>query len=74
MVEATDVADGVVAGGARSRRVTRLVMPYRASNTLERVRRSPLAERILERLPTLEVTIVADARETADPYRVGRGD
>jgi hypothetical protein len=49
-------------------------MPHRSSNTLERVRRSPLAERILERLPTLEVTIVADAREGADAYRVGRGD
>ncbi len=73
VVEATDVADGVVQI-ARARRVTRLVMPYRTSSALERVRRSPLAERILERLPTLEVTIVADARETTDAYRVGRGD
>jgi hypothetical protein len=49
-------------------------MPLRASTALERVRRSPLAERILERMPTLEVTIVADAREATDAYRVGRGD
>ena len=33
-----------------------------------------LEERILELMPTLEVTIVADARETTDAYRVGRGD
>ena len=72
-VEAQDVAEGVVQV-AETRRVTRLVMPYRTSSTLERVRRSPLAERILERLPTLEVTIVADAREPTDAYRLGRGD
>jgi two-component system sensor histidine kinase KdpD len=73
MVEASDTAEGVVQV-ARARRVTRLVMPYRASSTLERVRRSPLADRILERQPTLEVTIVADEREATDAYRVGRGD
>jgi two-component system sensor histidine kinase KdpD len=72
-LEATDLADGVVQV-ARARRVTRLVMPHRTSSAVERMRRSTLAERILERLPTLEVTIVADARETTDPYRVGRGD
>ncbi len=71
--EAGDLADGIVQV-ARARRVTRLVMPHRTSSALERVRRSTLAERILERLPTLEVTIVADAREGTDPYRVGRGD
>ena len=73
VVDAQDVADGVVQV-AQTRRVTRLVMPYRTSSTLERVRRSPLADRILERLPTLEITIVADAREATDAYRVGRGD
>ncbi len=72
-VEAADLADGIVQV-AEARRVTRLVMPHRTSSALERVRRSTLAERILERLPALEVTIVADARETKDPYRVGRGD
>ncbi len=73
LVEASDVAEGVERI-ARARRVSRLVMPLRSSTTLERVRRSPLAERILERMPTLEVTIVADAREATDAYRVGRGD
>lgn len=73
VVEAPDVAAGVVRI-AESRRVTRLVMPHRTSSALGRVRRSPLAERVLELLPTLEVTIVADAREATDAYRVGRGD
>jgi two-component system sensor histidine kinase KdpD len=73
LVESSDLAEGVVQV-ASTRRVTRLVMPYRTSSTLERVRRSPLADRILERLPTLEVTIVADARESTDAYRLGRGD
>ena len=41
----------------------------RTSTALERVRKSPLTERILERLPTLEVTIVADARERPTPSR-----
>ncbi len=73
LIESSDLAEGVVQV-AQARRVTRLVMPYRTSSTLERVRRSPLTERILERLPTLEVTIVADARESTDAYRLGRGD
>ena len=72
-VEASDVAEGVV-GVAQARRVTRLVMPHRPSGALERVRRTSLADRILERLPALEITIVADAHETTDAYPVGRGD
>ena len=72
-VEASDLAEGVVQV-AQARRVTRLVMPYRSSTTMERVRRSPLADRILERLPSLEVTIVADAREATDAFQVGRGE
>jgi two-component system sensor histidine kinase KdpD len=73
VVEAADVADGV-ATIAKARRVTRLIIAHRATTTLERVRKSPLAERILERLPTLEITIVADAREATDAFQVGRGD
>lgn len=72
-VEAPDVAEGV-AQIARARRVTRLVMAHRPSGTLERVRMKPLAERILERMPKLEITIVAEAPEAPDSYRVGRGD
>ena len=50
-------------------------MPHRpAGGPLDRVRHPALTERILERLPALEITIVADARESSDPYRLGRGD
>jgi two-component system sensor histidine kinase KdpD len=72
-IEAPDVADGIVTV-ASARRVTRLVMPYHATTKLDRVRKTPLVERILERLPTLEITIVADARGATDAYQVGRGD
>ena len=73
IVEAPDVADGIVRI-VRARRVTRLVLPYRSASAIERVRRSSLADRIIEQVPSLEVSIVADARETADAYRLGRGD
>jgi two-component system sensor histidine kinase KdpD len=72
-VEASDLVDGIV-DLARRRRVTRLVLPNRATGALERVRSRPLAERILERLPALEITIVADSKGSTDAYRVGRGD
>ena len=72
-VEASDVAEGIVSV-ARGRRVTRVVLPYRASTTLERMRRSPVAERVIEALPQVEVSIVAGTRETTDAYQVGRGD
>jgi two-component system sensor histidine kinase KdpD len=72
-VEAADVADGIV-DLARRRRVTRIVLPYRPSSTLERMRTRPLAERILERLPALEITTVAESKGSTDAYRVGRGD
>jgi two-component system sensor histidine kinase KdpD len=72
-VEATDLAEGIVRI-ARARRVTRLVMPHRTSTALERMRKSPLTERILDQLPTLEVTVVADARGATDAFQVGRGD
>jgi K+-sensing histidine kinase KdpD len=71
--EAADLVEGIVRI-ARARRVTRLVMPHRTSTALERVRKSPLTERILEQLPTLEVTVVADARGATDAFQVGRGD
>ena len=72
-VEASDPAEGIV-NLARSRRVTRLVLPYRPSSAFERVRSKTLAERVLERMPGLEVTIVAAAKDSTDAYRVGRGD
>ena len=73
LVEAPDVTDGIVRI-ARSRRATRLVLPHRTSTAIERLRRSPITERILEQVPSLEISIVAEARNTTDPYRVGRGD
>ena len=73
MVESADVAEGV-ATIAKARRVTRLIIAHRTSTALERVRKSPLADRILALLPTLEITIVADAREATDAFQVGRGD
>ena len=73
VLEAPDLAEGIVRI-ARARRVTRLVMPHRQSSTLERVRKVPLVERILEQIPTLEITVVADAREATDAYQVGHGD
>ena len=72
-VEATDLAEAI-AGIARARRVTRLVMAYRPSGALERLRLKPLADRILERIPKLEITIVAEAPAAPDAYRIGRGD
>jgi two-component system, OmpR family, sensor histidine kinase KdpD len=72
-IEASDVVEGIVELAGR-RRVTRLVLPHRTSGTLERMRSRPIAERIIERLPALEVTIVAEARDSTDAYRVGRGD
>jgi two-component system sensor histidine kinase KdpD len=72
-VETADVAEGIVRV-ARARRVSRLVMPHRPVGALERLRRQSLADRVLERLPRLEITIVAEAPETPDAYRIGRGD
>jgi two-component system sensor histidine kinase KdpD len=71
--EANDVAEGV-ARIATARRVTRLVMPHRPMGAFERLRHTSLADRILERLPRLEITIVAGGPEATDAYRVGRGD
>ena len=68
------MAEGIVGRGPEPGASRRLVMPHRPSGALERVRRTPLADRILERLPGLEVTIVAGGRDTTDAYPVGRGD
>jgi two-component system sensor histidine kinase KdpD len=72
-VDATDLAEAITEI-ARARRVTRLVMAYRPSGALERLRMRPLADRILERMPKLEITIVAEAPPAPDAYRIGRGD
>jgi two-component system sensor histidine kinase KdpD len=72
-VETADVVAGIVQVASK-RRVSRLVLPHRATTTIERMRRPTLAERVLERLPSIEIAIVGDARETTDAYRIGRGD
>jgi two-component system sensor histidine kinase KdpD len=72
-VEAGDVAEGV-ARIAQARRVSRLVMPHRPMGALERLWRTSLADRILERVPRIEITLVAEATDKPDAYRVGRGD
>jgi len=72
-VEASDVVEGIV-GVASGRRATRLILPHRTSGALERARRPSVADRVLERLPNLEITIVASARDTTDAYQVGHGD
>jgi two-component system, OmpR family, sensor histidine kinase KdpD len=72
-VEAPDAAEAI-AQVVVARRVTRLVVAYHPSSALERVRQKPLVERVLERSPKLEITIVGDAPDAPDAYRVGRGD
>jgi two-component system sensor histidine kinase KdpD len=73
VVEAPEVSEGIVRI-ARARRVTRLVLPHRPLSTFDRIRRTPVTDRIIEQLPNLEISIVGEARDSTDPYRVGRGD
>jgi two-component system, OmpR family, sensor histidine kinase KdpD len=56
-VEAADLVSGL-ADVARSRRATHLVIPFRPTGTLERLRQPPLADQLIERLPELEVHVV----------------
>jgi two-component system, OmpR family, sensor histidine kinase KdpD len=56
-VEADDLIDGL-AQVARARRVTHLVVPYRALSGVRRLLERPLADQLLERLPDLEVHVV----------------
>jgi two-component system sensor histidine kinase KdpD len=61
-IEAHDVAAGLEEV-ARSRHATHLVIPYRGpANVIGRLRERPLVDRLLERMPELEVHVVsADA-------------
>jgi two-component system sensor histidine kinase KdpD len=56
-VEAADLVSGL-AEIVRSRRATHLVIPFRPTGTLERLRQRPLADQLIERLPDLEVHVV----------------
>jgi two-component system sensor histidine kinase KdpD len=72
-VEAKDPLDAIVQT-ARDRRITQIVLPHRASGTMDRLRYGSMVDRILTALPDVEVHIVAAARGSSDAYRVGRGD
>jgi two-component system, OmpR family, sensor histidine kinase KdpD len=59
-VEAADVASGL-AGVARDRRASHVVIPYRAREGLRRITERPLSELILDRLPQVKLHLVAEA-------------
>jgi two-component system sensor histidine kinase KdpD len=56
-VEATDLVTGLEQV-ARSRRATHLVLPHRPVAGLARIRERPLVDRLLERLPDVELHVV----------------
>ena len=60
-VEASDVLAGIEQV-ARSRRATHLVLPHEATTGLRRITERPLVDRVLERLPDLEVHSVGVPR------------
>jgi len=72
-VEASDPVEAIVRI-ARTRRVTQIVLPYRAVGMMDRLRRGTFVDRILAGLPDVEVHVVAAANGVSDAYRVGRGD
>jgi two-component system sensor histidine kinase KdpD len=53
-VEAADVLSGIEQA-ARSRRATHLVLPHHSASRLRRISERPLVDRLLERLPDVEV-------------------
>jgi two-component system sensor histidine kinase KdpD len=65
-VEAADLAAGLEQA-ARSKRVTHLVLPHRERGAFDRLRERPLLDRLLERLPDLEIHVVGAHPET--PHR-----
>ena len=56
-VEAPDVLTGLERV-ARSHRATHLVLPHHEETAMTRLRQRPLADRVLERLPDVEVHLV----------------
>jgi two-component system, OmpR family, sensor histidine kinase KdpD len=56
-VEAPDVATGIVQI-AKARRATHVVLPHRELTGLKRLRERPLVDRLIERLPDLEIHVV----------------
>lgn len=60
-VEATDVLTGLEEI-ARARRATHVVLPHRVVTGLKRITERPLGDQLLERLPDLELHVVAAPR------------
>jgi two-component system, OmpR family, sensor histidine kinase KdpD len=60
-VEAADVVTGLEQV-ARSHRATHLVLPHREVTGLQRLRERPLVDRLLERLPDVELHVVGAGR------------
>jgi two-component system sensor histidine kinase KdpD len=61
-VEAADVVTGLEQV-ARSHRATHVVLPHRELVGLKRLRERPLVDRLLERLPDVEMHVVAPPRD-----------
>jgi two-component system sensor histidine kinase KdpD len=60
-VEAVDVVSGLEQV-ARSHRATHLVLPHRELKGLKRLRERPLVDRLIERLPDVELHVVGPTR------------
>jgi two-component system sensor histidine kinase KdpD len=56
-VESADVASGLESA-LRSNRATHLVLPHHGDTGLRRLRQRPLADRLLERMPDLEIHLI----------------
>jgi two-component system sensor histidine kinase KdpD len=65
-VEAKDVFEGLEQV-ARSRQATHVVLPQREMGGLQRLRERPLADRLLERLPDIEVHLVGATVHASQP-------
>jgi two-component system sensor histidine kinase KdpD len=59
-VDAEDVADGL-ADVARTHRASHIVIPHQRDSGVARIRRPPLVDRLLERLPDVELHLVGPA-------------
>ena len=65
-VEAKDVFEGLEQV-ARSKQATHVVLPQREMGGLQRLRERPLADRLLERLPDIEVHLVGATVHASQP-------
>ena len=63
-VDAPDLAAGLEQV-ARSHRATHLVLPHREVSWLKRLRERPLADRLIEQLPDVEIHLVGSGRAKA---------